>query len=259
VNRERREKDRLEAQELAWQAMDALSGGDDEQAERLCRAALAIYPDCVDPLCMLAGMKRMRMYEYVEAMRMAVEAGRRDVGAKCLKEHRGMFWGILETRPLMRAMELLAGGLLEWGTPERVDEAITVMEEMLDLNPNDNQGIRDPLAGAYLARKRYADAARRFERYPADWLATPAWAKVLLAHATEGDERAKLLLAEARKRNRYVEAYLTGRKRRPRSEPSMYSPGDQDEAVVCVAALWSAWKAHPKSRKWLLSLEVEAL
>jgi tetratricopeptide (TPR) repeat protein len=151
----------------------------------------------------------------------------------------------------MRAMALLAFALLEWGTPERVDEAIEIFEEMLELNPNDNQGVRDWLAGCYLARKRYNDAAALFDRYPDDWLAAPAWAKVLLAYVTANEKRASKLLTEARKRNVHVEEYLTGRKRRPRNRPGMYSPGDETEAAYCADMLWEAWKAHPKARKWL--------
>jgi len=246
-----RERKRFEAQELMWDAMDVINAGDEQKAATLCHKALDIYPDCVDALTMLAEIRCERTIDYVDEMREAIDAGRRDLGAQCFKEDRGEFWGLIETRPFMRAMEQLAFALLDWGTPERADEAIEIFEEMLELNPNDNQGVRDWLAGCYLARKRYNDAEALFEQYPEDWLAAPAWAKVLLAHVTEGEARASELLAEARKRNAHVEQYLTGRKRRPRNRPGMYSPGDETEAVYCTDMLWGAWKAHPKARKWL--------
>ncbi|MFG0285438.1 MAG: tetratricopeptide repeat protein [Phycisphaerales bacterium JB039] len=233
-----------------WEAMDSISGGNELRATSLCQQALGVYPDCVDALAMLAEIKCERTGEYVEERR-AIEAGRRDLGDRCFAEDRGDFWGLIETRPFMRAMAQLAFALLDWGTPERIDEAIGIFEEMLDLNPNDNQGVRDWLAGCYLARKRYNDAAALFERYPNDWLAAPAWARVLLAHQSDGEARAVELLAHARKRNAYVEQYLTGRKRRPRRRAETYSPGDETEAVYCVDMLWAAWTAHPKARKWL--------
>lgn len=246
-----RERKRSRSQEVMWDAMEAVTDGNAAKAEELCRGALAIYPDCVDALTMLAEIESQFNKEYVERLRGAVEAGRRDLGPAFFEEERGYFWGLIETRPFMRAMAQLGFALLEWGTTERVDEAIGIFEEMLDLNPNDNQGVRDVLAGSYLARKRYTDAEKLFERYPEDWLAAPAWARVLLAFATEGEDAATVRLAEARERNPHVEAYLAGRKRRPRTLPAMYSPGDESEAVCCADMLWEAWKAHPKAKKWL--------
>lgn len=245
-----RDSKRAAAQELMWDAMD-LVAEDPRKSASLCREALQRYPDCVDALTMLAELECERTIDHVEGLRRAVEAGRRDLGAAFFKRERGYFWGLIETRSFMRAMAQLAFALLDWGTPERVEEAIEVFEEMLELNPNDNQGVRDWLTGCYLRRKRYTDAAALFERFPEDWLAAPAWARVLLAFATEGEARASELLGEARERNAHVEQYLTGRKRRPRGRPGMYSPGDETEAVYCANMLWEAWKAHPKARAWL--------
>ena len=225
-----REARRSVAQELMWDAMD-LVARDPQESARLCREALQRYPDCVDALAMLAELECERTIDYVEGLRQAVEAGRRDLGAAFFKRERGYFWGLIETRPFMRAMAQLAFALLDWGTPERIDEAIEVFEEMLELNPEDNQGVRDWLAGCYLARKRYGDAADLFGRYPEDWLAAPAWARVLLAFVTEGETRAIDLLGEVRDRNPHVEAYLTGHKRRSRARQGMYSPGDETEAA----------------------------
>ena len=241
---------RDEAQEIMWSAIEVIHD-DQKKAACLCRKAIEIYPDCIDALTMLAEIETELVRDYVDRMREAVEAGRRDLGAKCFKEGKGHFWGLIETRPFMRTMAMLSDALIEWGTAEAVDEAIEIHEEMLALNPNDNQGIRDWLAGCYLVRRRYNDASALFERYPDDWLAAPAWAKVLCAYVTEGEDRAAELLIEARERNPYVEDYLTGRKRRPRTRVGVYSPGDQSEAVYCADMLWEAWKKHPEARKWL--------
>jgi len=122
---------------------------------------------------------------------------------------------------------------------------------MLDLNPNDNQGVRDYLGGCYLTQKRYSDALALFERYPDDWLAAPAWARVLHAFVVDGEPKAMEFLHEAHERNQYVAQYLSGRKRRPRGRPETYSPGKESEAFFCADMLWEAWKKHPKARKWL--------
>ena len=130
---------RDEAQELMWDAMDKIMT-DPAAAADLCRRALAAYPHCVDAHAMLAELECERVADYVEAMRAAVEAGRKDLGQKFFEQQAGDFWGLIETRPFMRAMAGLVDALIEWGTAERIDEAITLQEEMLELNPNDSQG-----------------------------------------------------------------------------------------------------------------------
>lgn len=188
--------------------------------------------------------------DYVAAMRNAVEAGREDLGTAYFEQETGNFWGLIETRPFMRAMGALVGALIEWGTQKHVDEAIALQEEMLELNPNDNQGVRDLLAACYLRRKRYGQAADLLKRYEDDWMAAHAWSLVLLAHAQNQETEASSLLKD-REQNPSVELYLTGRKRRPRIRPAAYSPGQDSEAVICADTLWEAWKAHPKSKRWL--------
>ena len=241
---------RDEAQELMWQAMDTICD-DPAAAARLCRAALKVYPDCVDAHAMLAELNSPTPQEYVKKLRAAIEAGRRDLGPKFFKREMGYFWGLIETRPFMRAMADLVFALLGLGTPEHVDEAIEFMEEMLELNPNDNQGVRDWLGGCYLARKRYDDADALFKRYPDDWLASPAWLRVLLAHVKKDEAAAVRLLAEARELNPFVEKYLTGEKRRPRTWPDSYSPGDENEAKYSAHLLLDSWNAHPDAVAWL--------
>lgn len=244
---------REEAQELMWDAMDIVYD-DDQKASRLCRKALEVYPDCVDAITMLAEIECEQTTDYVERLRTAVEAGRRDLGEKCFKVNAGHFWGLIETRPFMRAISQLAFALLDCSAPELLDEAIEAFEEMLTLNPDDNLGVRDPLVACYLARKRYANACNLLANYKDDWLTTPFWARVLLAYATEGESAATLALEEARERNAHVEDYLAGRKRRPRTRAGSYSPGDVNEALFCADTLWEAWKKHPKAKRWLKTM-----
>jgi tetratricopeptide (TPR) repeat protein len=246
-----RERKRFEAQELMWNAMDVINGGDEQKAAKLCHKALGIYPDCVDAMTMLAEIKCERINDYVDDMRKAVEAGRRDLGPKCFEEDKGHFWGLIETRPFMRAMAQLAHALRDWGASGRIDEAIEVFEEMLALNPNDNQGVRDPLVGGYLARKRYDDARGLLTRYKEDCFAVHFWAQVLLAYATQSEAAAAKALKKAREVNQHVEVYLTGRKPRPRTRPGYYSLGDENEALYCADTLWEAWKAHREAKWWL--------
>lgn len=242
---------RDEAQDIMCDAMDAISQADAERAVRLCHKALEVYSDCVDALTMLAEIETRFNRHLIVRLRAAVEAGRRDLGPTCFDEDRGHFWGLIETRPFMRAMAQLAIALTDSDTPRALDEAIEILEEMLDLNPGDNQGMRDWLAGCYLARKRYDNAAELFASYSDDGLAGHVWGRVLLAYVTEGEESATPLLAEARNDNPHIERYLTGEKRLPRHRADFYSPGDENEAIYCAEIMMPAWRRHPKAKTWL--------
>src|SRR5579872_5994336 len=50
-----------------------------------------------------------------------------------------MFWGFLENRHIMRALERQA--LFYWQAG-KVDEALDIFRQLLQVNPNDNQGVR---------------------------------------------------------------------------------------------------------------------
>ena len=81
--------------------------------------------------------------EALEFYRKGVQAGEQALGPKGFKEYAGHFWGFLETRPYMRARAGLAATLNLLG---EVHSAISHYQDMLRLNPNDNQGIRYVLA-----------------------------------------------------------------------------------------------------------------
>ena len=83
-----------------------------------------------------------------------VAAGERALGKQAFEEYAGHFWGILETRPYMRAREGLAQCLWEAGQRE---EAAEHYRELLRLNPDDNQGVRYSLATLLLDLDRDED------------------------------------------------------------------------------------------------------
>lgn len=244
----RAENRRFEAQDLAYEAMEAMDDGNTEWAIELARRAAKIDPTCVDALSLLAQAASQNREELIAKMTRVVEDGARALGPKFFAENRGHFWGILETRPYMRARSLLAKTLADVG---RHDEAIRHHEEMLDLCPNDNLGLRYPLIGLYLRAGRFKDVARLFKRYKDEGSAMFAWARVLERLLGDDKPGAIAALREAREANRHVEAFLTGRKRRPRGDLGYYSPGEESEAIVCLDCIGEAWSRHRTAREWL--------
>lgn len=68
----------------------------------------------------------------------------------------GSFWGIIETRPYMRARDAYIEVLVEMG---KVKKAVSECEDIIRLNENDNMGVRYQLMALY-AYLEDADAAK---------------------------------------------------------------------------------------------------
>lgn len=238
----------FDAQEHAYNAMEAMANEDWELAQHEAMKAIKLDPNCVDALTVMSQLGSENETELIDNLRRTVERGEKSLGTKFFQENVGWFWGLLETRPYMRARAQLAGLLSESG---RVDEAIGHWEEMLRLNPNDNQGIRYPLLGGYLERENLQGVERVFSEYPDEGSAMFAWARVLANFLAGSESDAAKALAEARKANEHVEAYLIGRKKMPADGPGYYSPGEPSEAIVCMFEIGSAWKKHPAAIDWL--------
>ncbi len=236
-----------QAQQLIFQAFESRSP---RRRVELANQALAIWPDCADAYVVLAEMTH-ELGEATELNRKAVEAGERALGKRAFTEDVGGFWGILETRPYMRARLALAQ--CQWASGER-DEAIENYRGMLLLNPGDNQGIRYLLAACLLEVGRDDQAAELIEHYKDDASAAWAYASALIAFRRQGDsEDARQLLAEAKSTNPHVPAYLTGKKKMPKQLPDMIGFGDESEAISLVGDYGNSWLQTPKAIDWLRS------
>jgi len=237
-----------EAQQLAYDAMEAAETGDVERAIARAKQAVDLDPDCVDALMLLSQAASESKAELIDNMRRTVKAGERALGKRFFEENAGHFWGILETRPYMRARAFLAQCLAEAG---RRDDAVEHYEAMLELNPGDNQGLRYCLMGLYLEADRLDGAAALFDQFEDECSAMFAWARVLERFMADDEAGAAAALAEARQTNPHVEPLLTGKKRMPREMPGYYGFGDENEAVVCVDAIGAAWKRSSGALAWL--------
>ncbi len=234
-----------EAQELAFDAMEARSKA---QARKLARRALKLDPDCVDALMVMVDLDARSPQAMIEGLQKAVAAGERSLGAKFIDENEGHFWLLLETRPYMRALEALAEGCRGEGIHL---DAIKIYEKMLRLNPNDNQGVRDPLLGLYLETGDLNGAALLLTQYKDDASANFAWARVLERFLAGDRTGAAAALKKARKANPHMELFLTAQKHLPTEPPEMYSPGSEEEAVLCLGYLGGAVAEQRELAFWL--------
>lgn len=237
-----------EAQELAYKAMDA---DDRVEAMDLALEALSLDPHCVDALMVMAKCTSRSLAELTKKVKQIIARSEQAMGKEFFEENRGHFWGVIVTRPYMRARALLVNVLREVG---QMAEAIRHCEEMLELNPNDNQGIRDILLGMYLETGNLEGARRLFKKFPDSILAVFLWGQVLERFLSGNLKEAAKAFNNAKKRNPYVIDYLTGKKRAPFQPMDYYTPGDESEAIICFDMIGPAWQKHPQAIEWLKSL-----
>lgn len=234
-----------EAQSLIYRACEEKNP---ERRIEMAFEAIRISPDCADAFVLLAE-EAPTLDEAMELYGMGVEAGERAIGEKRFEEDAGHFWGVLETRPYMRARLGLAQCLwLAGGREQAVDHC----QDMLRLNPNDNQGVRWILMTWLLELRRNAEAAALLEQYDEDASAQWGYATALLEFRKKGDTPAsRKLLKKAFQANRHVPDYLLGRRKTPRRLPDYIGFGDEDEAVAYAAESSDAWRETPGAREWL--------
>ena len=150
-----------DAQDLTYDAWEMLDM-DRRKAKKLFWKAIELNPDLADAYNGLACVAREsgNLQSAEQFYRIAYEKAKAFLGTKAP----GAFswWGELNTHPYMKARHGLGLVLLATG---RYDEAIAEFKELLERNPNDNQGIRYLVAPIYLAKGQIKDALEEFRGY----------------------------------------------------------------------------------------------
>lgn len=216
----------------------------------LARKALEVSEDCADAYVLLAEEVARGLPEARKFYELGVKAGER-----ALKDYFddpntvGRFWGMIETRPYMRAREGLAYTLLAMG---KIEEAIGHLEDMLRLNPNDNQGVRDALLNVHMAAGNIDAAEALMARYEDDYGVHPVYNRALIAFKRQGDsEEARDLLEEAIQRNEYVADLLLGKTRPPAHAFDSYRIGSLEEASTYTGEARFFWLDDRAAMDWL--------
>lgn len=220
------------------------------QKVALAKKALGISPDCADAYVILAD-STANIGEAAALFREGVKAGERAIGKEGFEKFAGHFWGVLETRPYMRARSGLAECLWEGGQRE---ESVEHYKDMLRLNPGDNQGLRYVLAPKLILMGRYNEVEALFKEYEDEGTAEWEYGKALLAFRKNGGgAAAREALAAAVKCNKYVPKYLLAEKRMPIELPQYVGFGDENEAVSYVYGSLEVWKETAGALLWLSS------
>lgn len=230
------------AQDLMYSAWDC---NIPEDRIAMAENAVQISANCADAFSLLGDEKAASLAESRGYYEEAVRAGERALGAASFKEYVGHFWGVLETRPYMRARLRLATA--QWDLGDR-NSAIGHLQEMLRLNPGDNQGNRFTLLGMLVQMEDRPGVEQLLGAYPdeggTDWLYDKALWLIL---QTAAGEKISNAIGDAITANPSVPAYLLGRKKLPRRIPDYVEVGSDSEASAYAVEGRTRWTESPRA------------
>ena len=143
-----------------WEAREQ---GDNIAAKKKALRALEVYPYCVDARNLLGNIytDRFEFHEAEKVYRAAVEDAVREQGGVVMMKD-VPYWLEIDTRPYMRARHGLGLTLMQL---HRYDEALKEFDILMDLNPNDNQGVRFLLADVHHFLENRETAEKYYEEY----------------------------------------------------------------------------------------------
>lgn len=217
---------------------DAREGNDDTTARKKALKALEIYPYCVDARNLLGNilLDRFEFREAEQAYRTAVEDAVREQGG-AVKIRNVSYWQELDTRPYMRARHGLGLALMQL---HRYEDALAEFEILLDLNPNDNQGIRFLLADVHHYLGDPEIAVKLYEKHgEADSLYGYSLLLYFLGKRTPAEQMLKKAIKGAPFIAKILQRYLA--QFDFWKERGMFKYGDKPHALFHRNALIGAW------------------
>ena len=240
------------SQDLVYEAYEQTA----TKGKKLIKKALELDPNNADAYNYLASIEK-NIDKVIIQYKKAVKAGEKTLGKKFLKEEKGYFWGMIETRPYMRAKVGLANCL---GVINEVDKAIEIYEELLELNPNDNQGVRYLLLVLLLSKKNLSKFELFMQNNEEENSAVWNYSNALYSYKKNGKTtKANKILLNAFKNNKFVIDYLLGKKKMPNELPQYIGFGDENEAVSYVYDAWQIWDDSEGAFDWLYEFKQERL
>lgn len=215
---------------------EAYSATSKTKAIKLAKQALEIYPDNIDAECFIVDYEENQIKK-LDKIETIIEKAKRILEKDNMfdKDNIGDFWGIIETRPYMRARNRKITILTDLG---RYTDAIKECEEMLRLCESDNLGIRYTLIGLYCILEKFEECKELYERFN-EYSAFMLFPMAIMYFKMGDYEEAKRFLKDTQKVNPYIiqilknETSLIGNS----NEIEYYEHGSMEEASIIIADL----------------------
>ncbi|MEP6805935.1 MAG: hypothetical protein ABI892_15510 [Flavobacterium sp.] len=232
-----------QAQNLVYEAFDLPAA----KARQNIKKALKLDSNCIEAYEFLGSIEDIEEIAILFYEK-GIKIGKENFKGDFLEKNKGRFWYIHETRPFMRCLQHYSDCLYSMGKPK---EAVAVLEEIINLNENDNQGVRDQLL-LYLI---LLEENKKFEKYAQmfkeDDSTFSLFNRALFAFKTEGEtDNTNKQLQEAIKQNKFVVTKLLSKKPIINSS-DYYSWGTEEEANYYAEFAKLIWENTNKATLWL--------
>lgn len=202
----------------------------ESKKKKLAKQALEIYPDNIDAQILLATfekdmIKRLKLYDNIidNATKILEKENMFD------EKNIGHFWGIMETRPYMRAKCCKMNLLFDLS---RYKEAIKECEDLIRLCPNDNMGIRYRLLGLYALIEDFDKVEYLFNGYGKEESTYMLFIMAISYYKQGMYSKAKKYIKLTNEANKYV--YYLMFKGCNKDNSKYYSRGSSSEAIMII-------------------------
>jgi len=158
-------------------------------------------------------------------------------------------WGFVDNRPYLFLFGEYATLVNATAGPQK---AIPFYEELLDLNPNDNQGIRSLLSTAYIKTGRLNQLLELDKKYPDDLMVELKVGTLLALYKLGRLDEARIRALQMKKHFSHIfcEILKTSHPQ-PELIPGRVRVGGDDEAWLYWEEQGTFWMAAPGSREFL--------
>lgn len=221
-----------------------MEGGREKGAEKIFRSVIRKFPQHIDALHHLAMILDSggREEEAMELWEKAVSIGKDRFPEEFVRGKSLLEWGWMENRPFLRACHGLG---LAYQKRGYILDAAAIFDEMLELNPNDNQGIRALAIECYFAQGDPQGVLKVCERFPDDGMGETMFGRSLAYFQLGNSEMAREAMMEAIEYHPNIAKELI--KTRPRKPEAMMEgyivAGGDDEAYEYWTSCGRYWKA----------------
>lgn len=153
-------------------------------------------------------------------------------------------WLSLDNRPFLRVYHYYG---LKFLSINEIEKALCIFNNILDINPNDNQGVRALVINCHLSLKRPLDVLRIAGNYPDDTLADTLYGKILALFQLGRIEEANKALEDATSILPLVAKEISKKQhRKPKvSNLGFITHGGEDEAYYFWKENGKHWKETP--------------
>lgn len=218
------------------------------KARKLAWEALGLSKDCANAYLLLAE-KELRPSKRVALLRNAMDAAIRTLEPGWEERYAGHGWHALETRPVIRAMAMLAAALRE---EEELQEALSIYDRLFKLNPDDNLGARYEFASCLYEAQCDEELEKLLKQYSHDAGAALLYTKALFMFRKGLDSKAtNKALLKAFDANPFVPLFLSETIEMPDDTQALAGFGDENEAASYVKIGILNWHETSGARKWM--------